>query len=85
MERLERHLGRHPKTVVDAIEVYLKRYLVMDESNYLPIAAWVMAAWLCDLSEFDRFPHLAVTSAEPLVRARRGCWKSWNRLSQTPN
>ncbi len=61
MERLERHLGRHPKTVVDAIEAYLKRYIVLDESEYLPIAAWIVAAWLCDLSEWDRFPHLAIT------------------------
>lgn len=41
---------------------FMANYVVLPESSLLVIAAWVIAAWLCD--RWDRFPHLAITSPE---------------------
>jgi hypothetical protein len=59
----QNRISREEKTtLVGDIEAYLKRFLLLDDSECLAASAWVMAAWLSDL--WDRFPHLAITSAE---------------------
>ena len=45
-----------------AAEKYLTDYMVLPEQSGAVIAAWVAAAWLQD--QWDKFPHLAVTSPE---------------------
>lgn len=50
------------KGVIGDIVRFLAKYVVLPEDSYLVTAAWIVAAYLVD--EWDRFPHLAITSPE---------------------
>ncbi len=46
--------------LIQRIETYLAKYLVLDSQEKLVVATWIVSAWL--IRRVDRFPHLAIWS-----------------------
>jgi hypothetical protein len=46
--------------LVEQLEQFIRRYAVLPESAYLPLATWILATHLA--AEFDAFPYIALIS-----------------------
>jgi hypothetical protein len=60
-DRQEVRSGLAGPKLLDQIEQYIRRYLVLPETAYLPVALWALATHA--VQQFDCFPYLAVVSA----------------------
>ena len=59
--RVRRDFKGYPP-VVENLARYISDYVVLSDESVLVLAVWTIAAHL--IEEFDRFPHVAVTSPE---------------------
>jgi Protein of unknown function (DUF3631) len=75
--------------VLGELERFLRRYVVLPDAAYLPLAVWVLATYLAKV--FDCFPYLALLS--PAKRCGKTrllevleilCWESWRGTAPTP-
>jgi hypothetical protein len=75
--------------LVSGIEEFIKRYLVLPDSIYLPLALWVLATHA--FRRFDCFPYIAVVSAVKRSGKTRLAevlqtmvWRGWSGTAPSP-
>ena len=49
-----------PSELLDYVEHFIKRFVVLPDAAYLPLSAWVMGTYFCQ--SFECFPYLALLS-----------------------
>src|ERR1700733_2346315 len=75
--------------VIELVEAFIRRYVVLPEAAYLPLALWCVATYLS--ADFDCFPYLAILSPTKRCGKTRVlevlellCLSAWLGTAPTP-
>ncbi len=74
--------------VIGSAEQFIRRFAVLPDSGYLPLATWAVATYVSDV--FDAFPYIALVSPAKRCGKTRVlellellCFKAWRGTSPT--
>lgn len=81
-------LPTSPPDVIGEVERFIRRFVILPDASYLPMATWTMATYVSDA--FDAFPYIALVSPAKRCGKTRVlelleflCCKAWRGTSPT--